>query len=274
MIPFSSITACVGKFLRGLKLKDMLWIVGVILAIILFKQCSTINELRQREKIIEQNAIALTDTVKIERTNRERTLNAYKAVMVADQEELKKLNSDLYWKIDSLKRVKGIRGNVLTFQEAGVNIKGDTGMVEATVVYVSPSGDVRLRFERDTAFDAYNSRGLAGHLDFHIDSMDISNASMTIDRDDISMSLATGITEEDGTYKIFVSSDFPGFTVTKLDGAVLDPKMLRKIASDESSFIFGPQLGFGYSFGSSTPAPIIGIGISYNVNKPFKSLLR
>lgn len=274
MIPFSAIVACVGKFLKNLKLKDMLWVAAIVLAILLFRQCSTISELKERDRINEQNAIALSDTVKSERTNHERTLNSYKAVMVADQEQLKKLNSDLFWKIDSLKRVKGIRGNLIAFQETGVQIHGDTGVVEATVVYVSPSGDVRLRFERDTAFDAYNSRGLAGHLDFHIDSMDISNASMTIDRDDISMSLATGITEEDGTYKIFVSSDFPGFTVTKLDGAVLDPKMLRKIASDESSFIFGPQLGFGYSFGSSTPAPIIGIGISYNVNKPFKSLLR
>jgi len=264
----------IGNFLKKLELKDILWVVAIVLAVLLLKQCSTIGELKEKAKMNEQNAIALTDSIHTERSNHSRTFNAYKAAMVADKDQLKKLNFDLYNKLDSLQRVKRVKGDLLTFHDVGIGISGDTGTVEATVLYVSPNGDIRLSFQRDTAFDEYNSRGIAGHMDFHIDSLEVSNATMTITRDDIAMSLSTGITEDDGTYKIFVSSDFPGFKVTKLDGAVLDPKALRKIASDESSIVIGPQFSYGYALGSRSPSPFIGLGVTYNVNKPVKQLFR
>ena len=94
-----------------------------------------------------------------------------------------------------------------------------------------------------------------------------------ITRDKINVALKTGITKDDGLYKIYVTSDYPGFNVAKLDGAVLDPELLSK--SDESAFVIGPQIGFGYGFGGEArPTPFMGIGVTYNLNKEVKELFK
>lgn len=263
-----------GSFFKRLSPRDIIWPAILVLCLLLLRQCGESKAAREQAAINEQNAIALRDSIVEERTNHERTYNAYKAATVAGMEELRGLNRGLFDRLDSLRRIGRLRGNVFSATDIGAVVSTPGGTVEATVVYVSPEGDVRLTFDIDTAYDADNSRRLTGHADFHLDSMRVSDARFTVDTDVVRVGLTTGITRDDGVYRIFVSSNYPGFSVSRLDGAVLDKKALRSMASDESSVVFGPFLGYGYGFGSAAPTPLVGVGVTYNLNKVTKNLLR
>ena len=260
------------KFVRGLGPKDLLWIALVALIVLLFRQCSAIDRLEAEKKVGNQNLIALADTIHTER-QKSGTVNAYRAVMLADMEQLRLVNNSLASKIDSLRRVAGVKGTLVSVQNTGVNVNSGPLEVEAEVLYVSPSGDVRLTLALDTTYSPGNSRLMEGSVDFHIDSMTVTNPTLTLTRDELRMALSTGVVrDKDGTYKIFVSTDYPGVTVTRLDGALLDPSAF--VGANESSVVIGPQVGLGWSFGSPAMSPYVGFGATYNLNKQVKGIFK
>ncbi len=250
------------------------WAAVALVLCLLFRQCSVSSALREEALVNEQNAIALTDSVRTEIENNGRTFNAYRAALVADMDDLKDLNAGLWSRLDSLRRVKGLDGRPVIVVGSGVSVSSPPVEVPAEVYYVSPSGEARLTFEVDTSYDAYNSRHIAGSVDFRIDSMSVSDPRVTILADSMRVGLTTGLVEQDGVYRIFVSSDYPGFSVSSLEGAVLDRRVLRGMASDESTVVFGPLIGYGYGPGSERPYPFLGLGVTYNVNKSVKRLFR
>jgi hypothetical protein len=95
---------------------------------------------------------------------------------------------------------------------------------------------------------------------------------MHISRDEFAMSLTTGLTEnKDGLLEIFVTSKYPGFSVTDLNGSLIDPAksdVLKKYFPPKR-WALGVYGGYGVYF---DPAKIrvgtgiqLGIGIQYNI---------
>jgi len=88
------------------------------------------------------------------------------------------------------------------------------------------------------------------------------------------MSFITGIKEGPDHYEIFIKSDYPGFTVTDIQGAILDKKM---VTSSESSLVFGPSIGYGIVFnpnGNVSHGITLGVTATYNLNKHIKKLFK
>ncbi len=101
-----------------------------------------------------------------------------------------------------------------------------------------------------------------------------SNPITILDQNEFGISLTTGLTADPKGYRIFVKSDYPGFSVTNLEGAIIDKKMVK---SNESSFVIGPSIGYGIIFapgGTVNHGVILGVAASYNLNKPIKKLFR
>jgi len=82
----------------------------------------------------------------------------------------------------------------------------------------------------------------------------------------MSMHLVTGLTEEDKKLKIFIRSDFPGFSITKLDGAIIDPQKSDIIKSffPKKKWGIGPSITLGLD-NNLKPAISVGISVSYNI---------
>jgi hypothetical protein len=241
----------------------------VVLVIFLMQQCNSNSNLKQDSRISKQNELALTDSVRSVK-NRWGEEIYLKNVFVANEKELKRLNAEL---AEDLKRAKG---KVVYIQNTKTVIEHDTLFLKNTITQFS-DGTTRLSWTHDTIYDAYNSRSLAGFSEFIMDSVGVTDKGTQITKDQIRIKLTTGLTELKGSYQIFVKSDYPGFTIDSLDGAIVDKKKFAG-SSNESSFVFGPYLGVsaGYdplnrSFG---PTINVGVGVMFNLNKQIKRLIK
>lgn len=262
------------NFIKSLTIRDIGILLAIVFLIFWLKSCDTNSKLKERLAVNDQNSIALTDSIRREVSQRDSSVNYYKALMVAEKSDLENLNKGLFDRIDSLQKIAKIRGDLLTVQNIGTQVNSDPFEIMAEVYYISKDGSVHLELQYDTIYDDYNSRSLAGYIEFDVDSTEIRNAKLRIESEQINMGMTTGITKNNGTYEIFVSSTYPGFSITRLEGAVLDPKMLQEMVSSENSFVVGPQFGYGFNFGSQNPAPFIGIGVTYNLNKEVKKIFK
>lgn len=205
------------------------------------RQCSNIKDYKQ-------NQVALSDSIEWVK-NKNKDLEAQKAVLVADKKELKKLNEDLYSELQKEK------GKIIYINKTGTTIVHDT-----TYVYSEVSSDGSFRVGIDTTYSEGNYRKLA--IDGHYKD---SSVSCDIVQDEFGVALVTGLKREDGIVKIFVRSDYPGFNVTELDGAIVDqddPLLSRDIK--KKKFIIGPQVGVGVGAGLKV-SPYIGVGATYKI---------
>jgi len=84
--------------------------------------------------------------------------------------------------------------------------------------------------------------------------------------DEIGFSLVTGLRKKDGKLEIFVRSDYPGFTLTKLDGAIIDPKKnpVFKEFIKKKRFHIGPMVGVGIGSGFQFTG-FFGVGVTYSI---------
>lgn len=262
------------KFIISLKPKHWIYIGGVIILLLFLKQCNTISNLKTDLQLEEQNRISMLDTMEIIKSDKA-GLIAFKTTAVADKKKLKEINEDLLDELDNLKK-KGVKGDIKTISRIKGNISPPNDQpLEAEVVYINPEGEVRLTLNLDTIYDENNSRHLAGYVDFYIDSMKVKDVRAILTEDEINIALSTGIVKmEDGIYKIYVQSDYPGFNVTDLDGAILDKKMLKELGLTEASWVIGPQVGYGYPYSGEKASPYVGVGVTYNLNKEVKKIFR
>jgi hypothetical protein len=75
----------------------------------------------------------------------------------------------------------------------------------------------------------------------------------------------TGIKERERQIEIFVRSDYPGFSVSSIEGALIDPRKSEVIRSyfPPKKWGLGPQVG-GTISREGKISPYLGIGLSYN----------
>lgn len=270
----SGIISAITNWAKKLTLKDALWIAVVVLMLLFLRECNRNSGLKSELRVATQNEVALTDSIQIIQSENG-GLIAQKAVLVKDKEALQKANSGLANEVKRLKK-SGVNGDIQTITDIGATLGSkEDQIVEAQVVYISPEGDVRLSLELDTIYDERNSRHLAGYVEFYIDSMKVENVRAVLTEDQINIALSTGLVkDEDGIYRIYVQSDYPGFNVTHLDGAILEPKMLKELGLQEDAWIIGPHVGYGFGPGQDRATPFVGVGVTYNLNKQVKSIFR
>lgn len=191
----------------------------VISALILYNVVLYKNNLVKDKKIAvaEHNLKAANDTIRIvkDRVNKDEYNKL--AYLTNSVNTLAKMNEEL------AKEIKNIKGNVQTIIQGEVKIKEvpvpfivKAELVDSTVI---------ARFKYDTTYSPGNFRKLSGYTTFNLKDHTVSGQK---ELDEIGVKLTTGIKNLDkGKPEIFLKSDYPGFSVTSLEGAVLDPKLFK-----------------------------------------------
>ena len=252
--------------LKNINLNTVLIIVGIVFALLYLKQCDSTSNLKNEIKIAYMNQAALLDSVTSEK-GKNGDLVFEKSTLIASKRELKNLNGDLYREVQELKDNPKVIYKVL------VKYVHDTIEIETnTILYAD--GTIGLNWERDTTFSAGNYQKLYGETRFRLDSNKVTDVSTMLNTNEFGMSFVTGLKKGKDNYEIFIKSDYPGFNVTSIDGAIIDKSMIQ---SNESSWVVGPNVGYSAIFlpnGQLSHGITIGVGFTFNMNKKIKKLFR
>lgn len=170
----------------------------------------------QDEKILNQNLKAASDSIRIVKDKMGKDEADKFAYVAKNLEDLKKTNADL------AKDVANTKGLVKQIQEIGFVIKHDT--VEIHSEASRNDSIVTIKANEDKEFSTLNYRRL-GFTSFYNLNTGLSRTLLT--QDELGMGLITGVKKIGGAYSIFVKTDYPNVTFTKLDGAIIDPSVFN-----------------------------------------------
>jgi hypothetical protein len=252
--------------LKKLPLNTILMIVIVVLALLYLKQCNRSSNLNSDLKIANMNQLVLNDSITTYK-DKAGDLTYQKGILIASEKELKDLNKELY------NEVKDLKGNPKIVIQERIRIK-EVPFAVPTYITQYPDGYTGLNWRRDTTYSAGNYQYLSGETKFIYDSLGIRNPTTFINTNEIGISFITGIKEGKDHYEIFIKSDYPGFTVTDIQGSILDKKM---VTTNESSVVFGPSIGYGVVFnpsGNISHGVTVGVTATFNLNKYIKKLFK
>lgn len=233
-------------------------IISVIILMLLLKQCQEIKSLKAQKDVSELNQRALKDTLRTERTEfgNERFL---KNSLLTSNEGLMALNSEL------AEEVKRLKGKVIVVTKLVTVIKTDTHYVSNKLNSYSNS-KYGLSWKYDTIFSPNNYRKISGESFFRIDTINnnVVPLNTRLDKDEIGISMITGIREKNNNLEIFVEPKYPNMKVTDIQGAVIDPQksdVLKKMFPVKKWSV-GPYLGVGVSVGKTVLIPSVSFGVS------------
>lgn len=252
--------------LKKLPLNTILMIVIVVIALLYLKQCNRSSNLKSDLIIANMNQQVLGDSITTY-VDKAGDLTYEKGILIASEKELKDLNRELY------DEVKHLIDNPKIVIMERIIIK-EVPFEVPTYITQYPDGSTGLKWRRDTTYSIGNYQKLAGETKFIYDSLGIRNPSTLISSNEFGISFITGIKEGKDHYEIFIKSDYPGFTVTDIQGAILDKRM---VTSNESSVVFGPSIGYGVVFnpnGNINHGVTVGVTATFNLNKYIKKLFK
>jgi hypothetical protein len=152
--------------------------------------------------------------------------------MQTEYDNLKIVNKELYDKIEAMKVSKP--DNVVRVETIVERVKHDT------IIIIK---DSKANFDFS---DEY--RTLTGTITTKSDTLE-----MSIDKDEVYLDY-TLATKGD---RVYVTSSNPYVKVTNIEGIVIPKK--------KDKWVIGPTVSVGYDFSSNMFAPMIGIGITYNI---------
>lgn len=193
----------------------ILLVVGLILHNVNLRRQGAIN--KKKAEVAEHNLQVANDTIRIIKDKVGKDEANKLAFLTNSIDNLAKMNQDL------ADEVKKIKGNVQTI------IKGEVQIKEVPVPFVVRGelidSTVIARFKYDTTYSPGNFRKLSGHTKYDLRTGVTSGQKET---DELGVKFITGIKNLDkGKPEIFLKSDYPGFNVTDLQGAELDPKLFK-----------------------------------------------
>lgn len=241
------------------KQRNILLIICIVLVGIIFLLKSCNNSLKNELNGSKQNEKALSDSIRVEK-DKNGKIEYEKNILIADKKQLKDLNSDLY------NSVKTEKGKVISLEKIIAGFKNEPKKPTTTVTTIAKYGKFNygLNWCFDTTYNKDNSRVIEGETMVYVDSLIVIPGLTYLKKDNIKFNLITGIKENKDNLEIFVKSDYPGFYVSKLDGAIVDIKPLIKKYVKPKRFSIGPYIGAGIN-GNLKPSIQIGIGINYSL---------
>tara|TARA_R110000851_G_scaffold237164_2_gene390006 strand:- start:1153 stop:1926 length:774 start_codon:yes stop_codon:yes gene_type:complete len=222
------------------------------------------SNLKTDLRISNQNVKSLSDTIRVTK-NKVGDLEYSKQILVATRANLKDLNQEL---ADELKKEKG---KVFELTKYVVNVKQNTDTVQIQNNLIQyPNGVNALSWTYEKNYDKDNYRSIAGTSKFSIDSLGVIKPLETsIFKDEINFSVVQGLRKIDGKIEMFARSDYPGFKISELNSAIIDPKThpVLKEFTTKKRFGFGLYGGYGATVINSTVnvGPQVGLGLTYDI---------
>jgi predicted RND superfamily exporter protein len=198
-------------------MKRDLFYIGIIIVLLLIGLYGwdLYQDVKNQNVINSQNLAASRDSTRtyVNKWGEEVTV---KNILIADKEDLKKINKNLF------EDVKRLEGKVKYISNIVTEIKNSEPIVITNTIRELPDGTKELAWNYKKDFDSTNSRILEGNSKFSIDTtkgkLEIIDRGTTISRDEMKMKITTGLTESDSTYQIYVKTDYPGVKFTKIEG--------------------------------------------------------
>jgi len=245
----------------------------IILSVLLFQTCSTLNTERvnskRQEKINSQNIKAMTDSIT---TTFNKKLNAYEATK--DNFVLNKL-SDLEQYNKSLSdQLKKVKGDVLSAIQTGAqaDLGGLTGTNDLEVLD-SASRHYALKFTTNYV-DSGLQQKISGRSKFYAIPNTTTNEwrikpdVTVLDTNLTTIKVTYGFKELKDKYQVFAISKSDKITFTDLTGGYFIDKQIQKPVKLKKWGI-GPYVGFGLSsdpnLGNTQFGWSVGFGLHYNI---------
>ena len=251
--------------IEKLKISLVLLVVLAISIIVIIKISN--NNLSRKLANTEYNLTVVRDSIRIIKDKTGNTESDKLAYLADNVKNLALLNKDLSDKI------KSIQGNISSIITTEVKI------VEKPVPFlvtkkVKDSGLISIHFKQDTVYSPGNYKILSGYTEYNTYTGEVKAKKIT---DESGIALTTGIKNLDkGKPEIFIKSNYPGFSVTSLNGAVLDPKLFNNSKKNKTPLVT-PGITIGWTpvtwnndkqeVNFSTKSVGITAGLSFNVLK-------
>lgn len=189
---------------------------------------------KKKAEVAEHNLAVANDTIRIIKDRQGRIEYTRLAYLTDKISNLEKMSQNL------ASEVKGIKGTVTTI------IQGQVKIVEKPVPFIVRGelvdSTVTTYFNYDSVYSPGNYRKLSGYTKYNLrDGVVVAQKQI----DETGIKFTTGIKDLDkGKPEIFLKSDYPGFSVTKLEGAQLDPKLFEPKVKVP---LITPTLSVGYT---------------------------
>lgn len=253
------------------KVDSRLLMLGVILilAVLLLQQCGATRNVKTDLAMANQNIFSLNDSIRLSK-NRIGKLQYEKGLLVTTEKGLRDLNEELFKELKSQKEDIAFLQKIVGRLSTPLPQQPIPGTGGVTGNPCDSIGTYYAEWEDFRQFDVDNYRRLKAKTDITVQSRKVTDVKTSILTDEIGFDLITGIKEnEDGNFEIFVKSNYPGFTPTKIDGAFIPRSELFPPQKKKNwSVGVGPQVGVGVG-GLEKPGPVwyfgIGLGIQYTV---------
>ncbi len=227
---------------------------------------SNTEVLKRQLAVSEHNLQVANDSMRVTRDKSNKVEYDKLAYLTNTVDNLSKLNKDL------ADEVKKVRGDVAAISKTEVQI------VEKKVPFIVKSelvdSQVVSNFNYDTTYSPGNFRKLSGYTRFDLITKKSTGEKTT---DLMGIKLIGGIKNlNEGKPEIFVKSDYPGFEVTSIEGAVLDPNLFKP---KNKTPLITPVIFVGYSpllvnnqdgLKLKTDNFSIGVGLGFNIFKLLK----
>ncbi len=239
----------------------------VVIAILVIMKIQSCNALNEADRLAKQNQAALKDMEIVKNKNGE--LSYQKALSEGTAKDLKKTNDSLY------KALKAEKGNVKFIASAGVSWKSPEIIVDNQLFAINDTTK-GLKWSNKNDYHTIEGMSTFGFVQTQ-KSYRLSAGQTTISKDEVNLSLITGLKEENGIYKIFITPKTPGVTISNIEGAIIDKKTILGnnisplVDSKAKKGGLGIHAGIGImpmvnSTGVSLGwGPVISVGYNYNV---------
>lgn len=255
------------KWIRDVKNQRNVLLIAVIVLILLMRGCGSSQS---EVNTLKQNVYALNDSIRVYK-GKNGVLIYEKGALISETKSLKDLNRDL------AEAVKYLKDHPIVVLKPEIRI---VEIPKYVPIYIkdpvkNPDGSITrtLDWSYDSTYSKGNYRILKGDFKATVDSnLNLTTTPMHITRDEFGISLTTGLTEnKEGLLEIFVTSKYPGFSVTQLDGALIDPresKVLKKYFPPKR-WAVGVYTGYGLYFDPNKlrfgNGLQLGVGLQYNI---------
>lgn len=231
-----------------------------VLCVALFISIKSCDSRQKEVNEANQNIEALKDVTKKSVDALGRTVYE-KMILMGNMETIEKLNADL------AKELKATKARLVTI--ASARIKVDTIRINNNIFKTSDSTfDISFKHKKD--FDTLNGISFNGKIPVKIGADSASKLWIrsdytTIEDFKLRIKIFTGIKEEDGKWKAYARTDFPGVEFD-VDGAVRDPEKSFVSNNKIFSVTIGPSFGYGIApNGQLGFVPSLGLMVGLNI---------
>lgn len=247
----------------------IMFVMGVIVALLLMQQCNRIEGLKEELEIAQKvadrnynNLLASQDTIRLERNingDLVSTISSYEysIEILQDQKEdiLKKYNDALALN----QRYKEIN-NLISAQ---LEIKDS--IISASKVTVD-NDSIKVDLVDNKKWDKYNWRNFRGEVVLYPkDSLFIVRRSIFEIEQGVSLTMA--ILNIDGRDQLKVSSPYPGLTFTNIENINIVNDKLNRSTIKSGGWSLGFGVGYGINLNNQQVVswgPSIGVGLYYS----------